>query len=75
MRVIFEHHPYKIIKEEKIRQGAIELLRETIYGTNGPLYQHVDAPQKINDIIRPLSFTLEKQGKTIGTCTFLERET
>lgn len=74
MELIFEHNPYKIIKEERMRQGAIKLLGEITYGTNGPLYQHVDAPQKVNHIIRPLSFTLEKQDRTIGTCTFLERD-
>lgn len=74
MEVIFEQTPYRITKEEKLRQGAIKLISETVWGTNGPLYQHVDAPQKINHIIRPLSFTLEKGEKTIGTCTFLERD-
>jgi hypothetical protein len=61
MKVIYEHTSYKITVEEKLR------------GTNGPLYQHIDASQKIKHLIRPLSFTLEKEGKTIGTCTFLER--
>jgi hypothetical protein len=74
MKVMSEPVPYSIISEKKPRAGAIELLSSIVYGTNGPLYQHVDVPQKIKNIIRPLFFTLEKEGKTIGTCTFLERD-
>ena len=74
MQVLHEDASYKITVENKLRRGAVELLRSTIWGTNGPLYQHIDAPEKIKNIIRPLSFTIEQQEKTIGTCTFLERD-
>lgn len=74
MHILFDQTPYRITREEKLRPGSIELLGSTVYGTNGPLYQHTDAAQKTDHIIRPLSFTLEKQERTIGTCTFLQRD-
>jgi len=74
MKILFEQAPYKVTSGETLREGAVQLLGSVVYGTNGPLYRHADAPEKIKHIIRPLFFTLEKENKTIGTCTFLERE-
>lgn len=71
--IIYEDGSYRIKLMKKPDAAAVELLTATIWGTNGPLYQHLNTPVKIEHLSGPLSFTLEKHEKTIGTCSFLER--
>jgi RimJ/RimL family protein N-acetyltransferase len=73
MKVIYEHVDYKIILEDKPSSAATKLLHHTLWGTNGPLYQHLDTPEKVDQLKGALSFMLEKKRKVIGTCTVLER--
>jgi RimJ/RimL family protein N-acetyltransferase len=73
MKVIYEHVDYKIILEDKPNLAATKLLHHTLWGTNGPLYQHLDTPEKVGQLKGALSFMLEKKRKVIGTCTVLER--
>jgi RimJ/RimL family protein N-acetyltransferase len=73
MSIVFQYDNCSITKEVIPGPSSIELLQSITYGTDGPLYQHLDAPQKINHLIRPVFFSLEKEGKAIGTCAFLDR--
>jgi RimJ/RimL family protein N-acetyltransferase len=73
MKVIYEHVDYKIILEDKPSAAATKLLHHTLWGTNGPLYQHLDTPEKVDQLKGALSFMLERKRKVIGTCTVLER--
>jgi RimJ/RimL family protein N-acetyltransferase len=73
MKVIYEHVDYKIILEDRPNAAAIKLLHHTLWGTNGPLYQHLDTPEKAHELKSALSFMLERKRKVIGTCTVLER--
>jgi hypothetical protein len=73
MKVIYEHVDYKIILEDRPSSAATRLLHHTLWGTNGPLYQHLNTPEKVNELKGALSFMLEKKRKVIGTCTVLER--
>ncbi len=73
MKVIYEHIDYKIILEDKPNAAATKLLHHTLWGTNGPLYQHLDTPEKVGQLKGALSFMLERKRKVIGTCTVLER--
>ena len=74
MEVIYEYRDYKIILEEKPNKTAIQLLHTTLWGTNGPIFEHLDTAEKVDHLSKSLAFSLEKNGRTIGTCTVLERE-
>lgn len=74
MEVIYEYLDYKIILEDKPNKSAIELLHTTLWGTNGPIFVHLDTAEKVDHLSKSLAFSLEKNGSTIGTCTVLERE-
>lgn len=74
MKVLYEYADYKIILEDRPNENAVKLLHTTLWGTNGPLFQHLDTPQKVNYLKNALSFTLEKKDRSIGTCTVLQRE-
>ncbi|MFI5151332.1 MAG: GNAT family N-acetyltransferase [Bacteroidia bacterium] len=74
MEVIYEHSDYRIIVEEKPHSNAIAMLHATLWGTNGPIFEHLDTREKVVHLSGSLAFTLEKKGRTIGTCTVLERD-
>lgn len=74
MKIIYERGDYKIKLEKIPNKKAVELLHSTLWGTAGPLFQHMDTPEKVHHLHKSLAFTLEKNDKAIGTCTVLERE-
>lgn len=74
MEVLYEKGAYKIIVEEKPNTDAIELLHTTLWGTNGPIFEHLDTQERVLHLSASLAFTLLKKGKTIATCTVLERD-
>jgi RimJ/RimL family protein N-acetyltransferase len=57
----------------KIAPEAVELLKRTIYGTNGVRYQHTNQETKIHDLRKPLFFQLRQAGQLIGTYCLDER--
>jgi len=73
MEVIYEAAPYKISVSKIAGPGIIELLKSTLWGTNTPLYQHKRTEENVFRVPNPLFFSIEKQGKTIGTCCFSKR--
>jgi RimJ/RimL family protein N-acetyltransferase len=74
MKVLYKKGSYRVIVEEKPNQDAIELLHTTLWGTNGPIFEHLDTQERVIHLSGSLAFSLEKNGKTIGTCTVLERD-
>jgi len=56
-------------------KSAVDLLHATLWGSTGPLYQHLDTPEKMNQLIGAYVFTLEQNEKAIATCTLLKRTT
>ncbi|HSH67570.1 MAG TPA: GNAT family N-acetyltransferase [Bacteroidia bacterium] len=73
MEVLYKKNGYTITVGEKPNANAIELLHTTLWGTNGPIFEHLDTHERIIHISGSLAFSLEKNGKTISTCTVLER--
>lgn len=55
-------------------KSAVELLHNTLWGSTGPLYQHLDTPEKMGHLVGAFIFTLEEHEKAIATCTLLKRE-
>lgn len=53
--------------------SVIELLKNTLIGTEGSLYQLLDTPEKIHQLDQPHFFYIERQGKALGTITICER--
>jgi L-amino acid N-acyltransferase YncA len=54
--------------------SIVNLLKKTIYGTNGPKYQHTGQELKLQNLKNPIFFTLRKQEDTIGFYCLCERE-
>ena len=50
------------------------LLKQTIYGTNGPKYQHTGQEIKLANLKSPIFFTLKKGEQVIGFYCLCERE-
>ena len=62
----------------KIRKEAtpalLELLNNTILGTNGAKYRHLDTASRILEADNPLFLSLERRDKVIGNATFCQRD-
>jgi hypothetical protein len=62
----------------KIRKEAtpalLELLNNTILGTNGAKYRHLDTTSRILEADNPLFLSLERRDKVIGNVTFCQRD-
>ncbi len=74
MEILYTKNGYRIIVEKKPNANAVELLHRTLWGTNGPIFEHLDTHERLIHITDSLAFSLEKNGKTISTCTVLERD-
>ena len=65
---------HKIVKRSSIPpESVIELLKNTVIGTNGSLYQLMDTEQKIHQLNHPHFLYIERNGKAIGNVTICER--
>jgi len=53
--------------------SVIELLRSTLIGTEGSLYQLLDTEQKIHQLENPHFYFIERHQKVLGTVTICER--
>lgn len=66
---------HQVIKHEKSPPSiVVDLLRETLIGTEGTLYQLMDTPEKIHQLHSPHFIYLERHGKAIGNVTLCERQ-
>jgi hypothetical protein len=54
-------------------KSVIELLNNTLIGTEGSLYQLLDTETKIHDLVDPNFIYLERNEKAIGNVTICER--
>jgi L-amino acid N-acyltransferase YncA len=54
--------------------SIVGLLKKSIYGTEGPKYQHSGQELKLQNLKNPIFFILRKQDKTIGFYCLCERE-
>lgn len=57
----------------KVTSGVIDLLQETVLGTNGAKYKHLDTSKRIYEADNPLFLSVERHEKTIGNVTFCRR--
>ena len=55
-------------------QSVIDLLKNTLIGTQGTLYQLLDTEEKIKDLQQATFFYLERNGKAIANFTICKRE-
>jgi RimJ/RimL family protein N-acetyltransferase len=71
---IYENGNLQIVYNTTYSQTDIELLKKTIYGTNGPRYQHFGQSEKICDLKKPHFFQLFLDEKLIGFYCICERD-
>lgn len=65
---------HQLIRHDtKPPEPVIELLLNTLIGTEGTLYQLLDTPNKIHQLHNPHFIYLERNGKAIGNITVCER--
>jgi GNAT superfamily N-acetyltransferase len=64
--IVFQNEEVKIVLELLPNNDAIKLLKESIYGTNGPKYIHTGQEIKIMNLKNSLFFRLVKDENTIG---------
>ncbi len=66
---------HKLVKRDTIPpQSVIDLLKNTLIGTNGTLYQLLDTAEKIHALHEPTFIYLERNGKVIANFTICKRE-
>lgn len=58
---------------ETASESLKDLLHKTTYGTDGACYRHLDTLERIEELDKPLHLSLERNGKTLGNCTFCRR--
>ncbi len=63
------------IIREKVAPAIVSLLSETVLGTNGAQYRHLDTKSRIKEIDTPLFLSLERNDKVLGNVTFCRRDT
>ncbi|MEZ4921567.1 MAG: hypothetical protein R2780_00185 [Crocinitomicaceae bacterium] len=62
-----------IKRSETPPDSVIELLSNTLIGTEGMLYQLMDTKTKIHELVDPHFLYMERNGKAIGNITICER--
>lgn len=66
---------HRLIKHETTAPNSvIELLSNTVIGTEGSLYQLLDTPTKVHQLHKPHFLFIERNEKAIGNVTICERE-
>lgn len=69
-----ENRPANLVQHSTIAPASVvELLKQTLIGTEGSLYQLLDTEQKIHQLDQPHFFYIERHQKAIGTITICER--
>lgn len=72
--MIFANGDCFIVVEPAADASVIALLKQTVYGTNGPRYQHSGQESKVEHLHNPLFFRLIRDSQTIGCYCLTERE-
>ena len=71
--IIYQQNEIKIIYDNQSTSIDVELLKKTIYGTNGPKYQHFGQELKLQNLKKPHFFKLFSEEKQIGFYCICER--
>lgn len=58
---------------EKPSDGVLKLLSETVLGTNGARYKHLNTDEIIQQLDEPMFLSLERKGKALSNITFCRR--
>src|SRR3989338_3659132 len=66
-------HPAFQLDEES-SEALLELLEQTVLGTNGARYRHLDTVEKIKECDNLLHLSLERGGKLQGNISFCRRQ-
>ncbi|TNE56109.1 MAG: hypothetical protein EP338_00660 [Bacteroidetes bacterium] len=59
---------------EQITEGIRKLLRDSVLGTRGAQYQHLDTEQILENLDRPLFLSLERKDRVLANITFCRRQ-
>ncbi|MEN9698819.1 MAG: hypothetical protein RLZZ301_17 [Bacteroidota bacterium] len=59
---------------EDISPDLIALFEQTVLGTNGAKYKHLDVAESVQHTDHPLSFSLRRRGQLIANITFCKRD-
>ena len=63
----------KFEQSEQISPDLIHLFEQTVLGTNGAKYKHLDVAQSVSHTDHPLSFSLRRREQLIANITFCKR--
>jgi hypothetical protein len=63
----------KFEQSEQISPDLIRLFEQTVLGTNGAKYKHLDVAQSVGNTDHPLSFSLRRHEQLIANITFCKR--
>ncbi|WP_066756576.1 hypothetical protein [Crocinitomix algicola] len=71
-----DNNPFhRLVKHEKVAsKELVELLSNTLIGTNGTLYQLLDTPRKIYKLNCPNHFCLYRNDKVVANVTLCQRD-
>ena len=72
--VIYQSGAVSILVKKVADPSAVDLLKRTVYGTNGVQYQHSGQEQKINQLQNPLFFHLFHDNTLAGIYCLDERK-
>lgn len=71
--VVYQQGPVRIDVKQAAEPAAVDLLKRTVYGTNGVQYQHTGQEHKVTQLINPYFFHLFYQNDLIGIYCLDER--
>ena len=71
--VIYQQESLRIIVKQAADPAAVDLLKRTVYGTNGIHYQHTGQANKVEQLNRPFFFHLFLHNDLIGIYCLDER--
>ena len=63
----------KFEQAEHIHSDLVALFEQTVLGTNGAKYKHLDVAQSVAHTDNPLSFSLRRRAQLIANITFCKR--
>jgi len=72
-QIIYTNATIKILVGPEPTPAIVNLLKNTVYGTHGPRYQHTGHENKINHLQNPFFFQLLKEEQVIGTYCLSQR--
>jgi len=68
--LLFSEAGFEVSMEKPIGTDAIELLKQTSIGDNGPVYRHLDTEDHVKNLVNPAMIALRKNGNLLGMGIF-----